>query len=179
MPDAMHDDLKIILYPDPRLRRISDPVPDAEFGPDLRALTDRMLVLMREAKGVGLAAPQVGLNKRLFVMNHTGEPGDDRAYVNPALAHTAESAEEEADEGCLSLPNITIPVLRSKWLRLTARDPEGNPVDVTADGFETRVWQHEADHLDGVMLIDKMGPVGKLTFRKTLKEMVEAFARKS
>ena len=176
----MHDDLKIILYPDPRLRRVCDPVPEADFGPDLRALADRMLALMREAKGVGLAAPQVGITRRLFVMNHTGEPADDRAYVNPTLAHPAAGAEavdEEADEGCLSLPNITIPVLRSKTLRLTARDPEGNPVDVTADGFETRVWQHEADHLDGIMLIDKMGPVGKLTFRKTLKEMEDAFKK--
>ncbi len=176
----MHDDLKIILYPDPRLRRVCDPVPEGDFGPDLRALADRMLALMREAKGVGLAAPQVGITRRLFVMNHTGEPADDRAYVNPALSHPPDAAaEEEADEGCLSLPNITIPVLRSKTLRLTARDPEGNPVDVTADGFETRVWQHEADHLDGIMLVDKMGPVGKLTFRKTLKEMEDAFKRGS
>ena len=173
----MHDDLKIILYPDPRLRKVSAPVADAEFGPDLRALADRMLELMREAKGVGLAAPQVGISKRLFVMNHTGEPADDRAYVNPVLTEPEPAGEEEADEGCLSLPNITIPVLRSRALRLTARDPEGNPVDIGASGFETRVWQHEADHLDGIMLLDKMGPVGKMTFRKTLKEMEEAFRR--
>ena len=168
--------LSIVKYPDPRLRRVSRPLADDEFTPALSAIVARMFDLMREAKGVGLAAPQVGLNVRLFVMNPTGEPADDAAYANPVLLPHGEPGDEEADEGCLSLPNITIPVLRSKNLRLTGRDPRtGDAVDVASSGFPTRVWQHEADHLDGVMLIDKMGPVGKLTFRKTLREMEEAY----
>lgn len=173
------DDLRIVLYPDPRLRRISRPVRDDEFGPGLVALAARMFQVMRDLKGVGLAAPQVGLNVRLFVMNPTGEPADDRAYVNPVLnpPEGTDDGDEEAEEGCLSLPNIHIPVLRSKSLRLTGRDPAGAAVDVTDAGFATRIWQHEADHLDGVMLVDKMSPVGKLTFRKTLREMEEAFGR--
>src|SRR4051812_7283766 len=98
----MYEDLKIIFYPDPRLSKMSKPV--TAFDQKLRELAARMFVLMRENRGVGLAAPQVGLNIRLFVMNATGKPEDDRIYVNPELSEPL--GEEEAEEGCLSLPQI-------------------------------------------------------------------------
>src|SRR5215211_3289943 len=98
----MYEDLQIIQYPDPRLKKASLPV--EKFDESLKALAARMFQLMREARGVGLAAPQVGQNVRMFVMNHTGEPADDRVYVNPELVD-AEGA-EEGEEGCLSLPGI-------------------------------------------------------------------------
>src|ERR1700748_38254 len=106
----MYEDLKIILWPDPRLRKIRQPV--GTFDDSLAALSARMFELMREARGVGLAAPQVGLNIRLFVANATGEPGDDIVYVNPTLSDA--DGEEEAEEGCLSLPKINGHILRSK-----------------------------------------------------------------
>src|SRR5688572_4213107 len=110
----MYEDLKIVLWPDPRLKKISKPV--ESFDASLKELSGRMLQLMREAKGVGLAAPQVGLNIRLFVMNATGEPEDDRVYVNPTLSGGDD--DEEAEEGCLSLPEIHAKIVRFKQMKL-------------------------------------------------------------
>src|SRR5687767_12870062 len=154
----MFEELKIILYPDPRLKKMSQPV--EVFDESLRLLAARMLELMREAKGVGLAAPQVGQNLRLFVMNPTGEPGADRIYVNPVL--TEAEGEEESEEGCLSLPGIHVNVVRSKQVRMQAQDLDGKPINEVASGFVSRVWQHETDHLNGTMLTDRMGPVARM-----------------
>jgi len=169
----MYDDLKIIEYPDPRLRKVSTPV--ASFDSSLKALAAKMLSLMREARGVGLAAPQVGQNIRLFVMNHTGDPKDDRAYVNPDL--TEAEGSEEAEEGCLSLPGINANIVRDKTLRIRAKDLDGNDIDEKATGYLARVWQHEFDHLNGTMIIDRMGPVAKMANRKALREMEEKFRK--
>src|SRR3954467_5770727 len=122
---AMFEELKIIQYPDPRLKKLSKPI--GEIDATIRALAARMFELMREHKGVGLAAPQVGQNLRMFVMNHTGEPGDDRVYINPELTE-AEGA-EESEEGCLSLPGLNVRVVRDKTLRMRAKDAEGNDID--------------------------------------------------
>jgi peptide deformylase len=163
----MFEDLQIIKYPDPRLRKMSEPV--TRFDDDLAHLAARMFELMKEARGVGLAAPQVGHNIRLFVMNPTAEPDAARVYVNPVLSDA--DGEEEGEEGCLSLPNINAKVWRSKTLRLQAQDLQGNPIDETADGYIARVWQHETDHLNGTMIIDRMGPVARLAARRILREL--------
>ena len=167
----MFEDLKIILYPDPRLKKMSQPV--QEFDERLRLLAVRMLELMREAKGVGLAAPQVGENIRMFVMNPTNEPGDDRVYVNPEL--TDVEGEEEAEEGCLSLPGIHVKVVRNKQIRMRAQDLDGKPVEEVASGFIPRVWQHETDHLNGTMLTDRMGPVARMANRRILNDLKEQY----
>jgi peptide deformylase len=167
----MYQDLKIILYPDPRLKKMSQPV--TAFDERLRALAARMFELMREAKGVGLAAPQVGENVRLFVMNATQEPGDDRVYVNPVLSDF--EGEEEQEEGCLSLPGIHVNVTRGKQVRMQAQDLEGRPIEEVATGFPARVWQHEFDHLNGTLLTDRMGPVAKMAHRKVLGELKEQY----
>jgi peptide deformylase len=167
----MYEDLKIILYPDPRLKKISAPVTD--FDERLRALAARMFELMREAKGVGLAAPQVGENVRLFVMNATQDPADDRVYVNPVLSDF--EGDEEQEEGCLSLPGIHVNVNRGKQVRMQAQDLDGRPIEEVASGFPARVWQHEFDHLNGTLLTDRMGPVAKMTHRKVLNELKEQY----
>ena len=167
----MYENLQIIHWPDPRLKKASVPV--VRFDDRLRFLACRMLELMREAKGVGLAAAQVGHNVRLFVMNPTGQPQDDRIYVNPTL--TDGDGEEEVEEGCLSLPGIYIPVPRFKTLRILAQDVEGNPIDQVESGYLARIWQHELDHLNGTLLTDRMGAVAKLTNRKKLKELDEEY----
>ena len=167
----MYEDLAIILWPDPRLKKVSKPV--ETFDDDLKALAARMLELMRAAKGVGLAAPQVGLNLRLFVMNATGEPGDDRVYVNPVL--TDGDGDEESEEGCLSLPDIHINVVRFKQMKMTAQDLDGRPIEEAANGFVARVWQHEFDHLNGTLLTDRMGAVARMAARRTLKELEERY----
>ena len=167
----MYEDLKIILYPDPRLKKISAPV--KAFDERLRALAARMFELMREAKGVGLAAPQVGENVRLFVMNATQDPADDRVYVNPVLSDF--EGEEEQEEGCLSLPGIHVNVNRGKQVRMQAQDLDGRPIEEVATGFNARVWQHEFDHLNGTMLTDRMGPVAKMANRRILNELREQY----
>ncbi len=168
----MYENLSIIKYPDPRLKRIAKPV--TAFDDDLMALTTQMFDLMRLAKGVGLAAPQVGVDLRLFVMNATGEPADDKVYINPVL--TDGDGTEADEEGCLSLPTIYIQVERDISLHMRAQDLTGQFFDEDATGFVARVWQHENDHLNGVMLTDRMGPVAKMTFRKKLKEMEADYA---
>src|SRR5215471_1707782 len=150
----MFEDLEIIHYPDPKLRKISEPV--ERFDDNLRTLVAKMFELMRAHKGVGLAAPQVGQNIRLFIMNPSGEAGDDRVYVNPTLSEPAGS-EEEGEEGCLSLPEILGKIMRTKTLRMDAQDLEGNPFTDTQSGYIARIWQHEFDHLNGTLIIDRMG----------------------
>src|SRR5437016_5084810 len=117
----MFEDLQIIHYPDPRLRKMSEPV--TVFDDRLKALAAKMFELMREQKGVGLAAPQVGENIRLFIVNPTGEANDDRIYANPMLSEPA-GAEEEGEEGCLSLPDINGKIMRTKSMRIDAQDLE-------------------------------------------------------
>src|SRR4051812_38944028 len=120
----MLDDITIIHYPDPRLKKVSAPV--TVFNEELRDLAAKMFELMRASKGVGLAAPQVGRNIRMFVMNATGKPEDDKVYVNPVL--TEGEGDEEGEEGCLSIPDLRINVVRSRSLRIQARDLTGHPI---------------------------------------------------
>ena len=167
----MYEDLKIILWPDPRLKKVSKEV--VTFDDTLKALTERMFELMREHRGVGLAAPQVGLNIRLFVMNPTGQPEDDRIYVNPILSEA--EGEDEAEEGCLSLPAINVNVWRAKKMRMDAQNLTGQKFQQEATGYHARIWQHEFDHLNGMLLTDRMGPVAKLANRKILRELEEKY----
>ncbi len=161
----MFEDTNIIFYPDPRLREKCRTI--ETFDDALKALAGRMFELMREHHGVGLAAPQVGQTVRMFVMNHSGKPEDDRVYVNPVLSDP--DGDEEAEEGCLSLPKINIDVLRSRDMRMTAQDLDGKPIEQFESGYIARIWQHETDHLNGVLLLNHMGPVQKLSCRKQLR----------
>jgi peptide deformylase len=168
----MYEDLQIIQYPDPRLKKV--PLPVETFDESLTALAARMFQLMREARGVGLAAPQVGQNIRMFVMNHSGDPADDRVYINPELSEAEGS--EESEEGCLSLPGLNVRVIRDKTMRIRARDLDGNDIDQVETGYIARVWQHEFDHLNGTLITDRMGPVAKMAARKILRELEEKYA---
>ncbi|HSU67148.1 MAG TPA: peptide deformylase [Tepidisphaeraceae bacterium] len=170
----MPDELKIILYPDPRLKKRSEPV--TVFDDNLRDMVVQMFKLMRESHGVGLAAPQVGVNLRLFVMNPSGEPGDDQVYINPVLSDG--DGNDDAEEGCLSLPDIRVKITRDKAITIRAQDLDGTPFEQSATGFVTRVWQHEFDHLNGILITDRMGPVAKMTHRKRLKELEDLYKKK-
>ncbi len=165
-------DLYIVHYPDPRLRKVSAPV--TKFDDELAALAERMLELMRASKGVGLAAPQVGVNRRLIVVNPTGEAQDLRVYVNPAIHEPHGSV--EAEEGCLSLPGINVQIRRAQTCRLTAQDLQGRPVELTLADLPARIVQHETDHLNGVLIIDRMGPTDKIATRKTLRALEQTLA---
>jgi peptide deformylase len=170
-PPDMYEELNIILWPDPRLKRVSEPV--AVFDEKLAALAARMFVLMRENHGVGLAAPQVGQNVRLFVMNATQNPEDDRIYVNPEL--TDADGEEEDEEGCLSLPKIKAIIPRNRTMKIQAFDLQGKPFEQTETGYVARIWQHEFDHLNGTLILDRMGPSPRMLARKLLKDLEEQY----
>jgi peptide deformylase len=137
-------------YPDVALRMEAREV--TEFDDYLRQLVERMQHLMKDAQGVGLAATQLGVLQRVFVF----EPDDDgaRTVVNPRLETTGDDTETD-DEGCLSLPQVHVPVERATNVVLTGKDPAGNDVRYELEGLAARVAQHENDHLDGVLIIDR------------------------
>lgn len=159
--------LSIVIYPDPVLRNRCAPV--VSFTPELRALSEKMLRLMRNANGVGLAAPQVGISTRLFVCNPTGEQKDDLVVVNPRFIELAGG--EEGAEGCLSIPEVTVNVRRATHALLEAEDIEGNTFRVAGDGLPARVWQHETDHLDGRLIIDQMSTSDEIANRRAIKQL--------
>jgi peptide deformylase len=163
--------LRILHYPDPRLRTPCQTVTD--FSPQLAALAARMLEMMKAAKGVGLAAPQVGAMLRMFVMNTTPEPENARIYVNPVIRNPAGTT--EAEEGCLSIPNVNAQIRRASRCTLTAQDLQGRTVELEGADLTARVWQHETDHLNGVLILDRMGPGDKIAARKALKSLEDAF----
>lgn len=165
---------RIIHYPDPRLRVTCAPV--REFGEEIAALAARMLQLMEEGNGVGLAGPQAGIGLRLFVANPTGEPEDAQILINPELIDLTGVA--EAEEGCLSLPDIRVNVRRAKRCRIRAQDVTGKAFEWEADGLVARIWQHETDHLDGRLIIDRMDATDKIANRKKIAELEAKFARK-
>src|SRR5262245_2559964 len=140
-------------YPDPVLRMEARPV--EEFDDDLRRLVARMKDLMQEANGVGLAATQVGVLRRVFVFS----PEDEvvLALVNPTLEVRGDETETD-DEGCLSIQGITVPVDRVTLVRLEGRDENGEQVAYDLDGMAARIAQHEFDHLDGKLMVDRTTP---------------------
>lgn len=168
------DDLQIVLYPDAVLRRKAAPV--QAVTDDIRRLAQRMIELMHEAPGVGLAAPQVGQSIRLFVANPTHEPDDDRVFINPVLKNPSREL-DDYDEGCLSIPMVTASIRRPKAITIEATDLDGNRFSLTSDELAARVWQHEFDHLEGVLIIDRMTPEDKLANQRALREL-EAKAKK-
>jgi peptide deformylase len=143
-------------YPDPVLRMKAREV--EELDESVAELAERMTRLMDEARGVGLAAPQIGIVRRVLVCR-TGDEESAVALVNPRVTASSEEL-EEADEGCLSLgaASIVVPVERPLTVTIEAQTPEGESVRLEAEGLQARVIQHEIDHLDGVLIIDRTSP---------------------
>jgi peptide deformylase len=138
-------------YPDPVLRLEAQEV--VEFDGDLKQLVDRMMQLMQDARGVGLAANQVGILRRVFVIQADDEE-EPRALVNPQIVERSGESEED-DEGCLSMQGVVVSVERPVRVRVEARDEEGSRVTLELEGLPARVAQHELDHLDGVLILDR------------------------
>lgn len=174
--------LTIVHYPHPALREKARPV--ESVTPEVRAVALRMIKLMQEAEGIGLAAPQVGLPWRLFVVHVPEDPEEERSasadpatatllptvYINPVITDPSGPV-EPYEEGCLSLPNITGEVLRPPVVTITATDPEGNRFTHRAGGLLARCFQHELDHLDGVLILDRMSQVSRLKARRAIKDL--------
>jgi peptide deformylase len=161
------DSLKIVHFPHPALRWESKPL--RRVDSELRAMVRQMFELMYEARGIGLAANQVALPYQLFVLNLTGDPeqeDQERVLVNPVIVKRKGTQEEE--EGCLSLPEVFATVRRSKSVQVTAYDLEGNEQTLSADGLEARALQHEIDHLQGILFIDKLAEAARLSVSEEL-----------
>jgi peptide deformylase len=150
----MNSTLKILRYPHPVLRQEAATIKRVDA--ELRSVVRQMFGLMYEAKGVGLAATQVGLPLRLFVANLEAEPqaGEELVFLNPVITHAKGS--EEAEEGCLSLPGIYGRVSRPKQVRVSAYTLAGEEFQQDITGLFARVVQHEFDHLNGVLFIDRL-----------------------
>jgi peptide deformylase len=161
--------LDIVWYPDPVLRRKAEPI--LEIDAELCAVAERMIQLMHRDKGVGLAGPQVGLGKRIFIMCPTAKSGEERVVINPTIAKRSPLKETDT-EGCLSLPGVSGKVERQRAITLTYYDLEGEERSLDLDGFEARVAQHEHDHLEGVLIIDRMGAAERALADKTLKDLI-------
>jgi peptide deformylase len=151
---------------DPVLREHAHDV--TEFDRSLRKLAKRMIRTMHDAPGVGLAAPQVGVLQRLLVYDVDDDP---RVLANPVLDEFSEET-EESDEGCLSVPGVTMPVERPVSVRVRGLDEYGEPVDFRAEGFEARVIQHENDHLDGVLIVDRTSRSARAAALRAMREQV-------
>jgi peptide deformylase len=142
---------QVVKFGDPVLKSKASPV--REFGPELRAEVERMIGIMRDAMGVGLAATQLGVLRRLLVFQ-AGPDGEPTALVNPEVEWLSDEV-VVAEEGCLSLPRVSMDVERPLHARFSGLDVDGEPVQIEASGLEARVLQHELDHLDGVLILDR------------------------
>ncbi len=165
-------EFQIALYPAPILRKPAKPV--EAFDEALQATVDAMYRLMFESKGVGLAAPQVGLNQRILVINDKGDPEDPERNLTLINAKIVARGGDKTlhEEGCLSFPGIYGEIERPERCTVEAFDVKGNPVNQEFDGFLSRVIQHEYDHLEGILLVDRLSQADKLRNKGELQEMV-------
>ena len=171
--------LEILTYPDPRLAKTSEPVTD--FGPELKKLCDDMLETMYAAPGVGLAAPQVNVHKQLVVIDIDYDSSDDdppvlsnknpRIFVNPRI--TEKVGEQICKEGCLSIPGEYEEVVRAEFVTVEYQDENGKPHKLEAEGYLAVAIQHELDHLDGRLFIDRLSLVKSKSIKKRLKREAE------
>lgn len=165
--------LRIVLYPHPVLRHKSKPLRrvDAELKNTVREMFDLMYV----QKGVGLAANQVDLPYRFFIINPEGDPakGEEYVFINPVI--TKRNGTEEAEEGCLSFPEIFAPVKRSAKISVSAYNLAGEEINYELTGLMARAVQHEYDHLDGVLFIDRLSPTALLSVKQAIGDLEQQF----
>jgi peptide deformylase len=168
--------MKIVQYPHPALRHPAKLL--AAIDRQVYLDAGRMLELMYENKGLGLAANQVFLPYRIVVLNPTGDPQQrdrEEVLLNPVILERKGAIEGE--EGCLSFPGLYQKIRRAKTVRVQAYNLRGEVVDKVVSELEARLWQHEVDHLDGILFIDKMGAIARLASRNALKEFEQDFQR--
>ena len=166
--------LQLVTFPHPILRHKSRPI--VRVDAELHELVNQMFEIMYDFRGVGLAANQVALPIRLFVANPSGdrkEKEQEMVFINPVVNKPKGTV--EAEEGCLSLPGINANVFRSKSLDVNAYDLQGNEIAGPVDGFLARIVQHELDHLDGVMFIDRLTEEGQRPLLEDLAKLVRRF----
>ncbi len=162
--------MQVLKYPHPVLFHKSKPL--RRVDAELARWIEEMFELMYEHRGIGLAANQVGLPYRLMVVNLKSDPAekdDEHVFINPVVVRRSGSA--EAEEGCLSFPDVNAPVTRPERVQVTAFNLRGEQVDYNLGGLFARAVQHEVDHLDGILFIDRLSPAALLSIREELEQL--------
>ena len=167
------DKCKITRYPSPVLGEPAKPV--EEIDDNIRLLADKMLDIMVETKGVGLAGPQAGVPLRIFVVSVDGTKEHGKTYINPTIEPSGDL--EPSEEGCLSLPGIYTKVRRYTNCKIKATGLDGKKFTEEATGLLARAFQHENDHLEGRLIVDRIGQVAKIAIRGRLKELREIYEK--
>jgi len=165
---------EVLQFPDPRLKQVSKPI--AQVDDEIRELARDMIEVMYDEPGIGLAAPQVGASIRMFVIDT--EWSDDDAEQNPSVMINPEIVEREGsiswEEGCLSVPDYTATVERDAKITLRATDLDGHPIEEQAEGLRAVCIQHEIDHLDGILFIDRISRLKRSLYVKKRKKQLAA-----
>lgn len=163
---------KICVYPDPVLAKVSDEV--EVIDDEIRTLAADMIETMYDANGVGLAAPQVGVNKRIIVIDDSETRDQPVVYINPVIEKFS-SEKCIIEEGCLSVPDLHANVERPERVSVYAQGLDGEELEIEADGLLARAFQHEIDHLDGILYIHKVSPSEKNAIKDSIKYMEEKY----
>jgi peptide deformylase len=167
--------IRTILYlPDPRLREVAQPV--LTFDDQLHTLIEDMFETMYHARGVGLAAPQIGIGLRLSVIDVVGDKQNQLVIINPEIV--ASEGEKKYEEGCLSVPGAYDTVIRAERVTVKALDRTGTPFELTAEGLLGECLQHEIDHMNGKLFVDLLSPLKKAMARKKLDKFKRQHTRK-
>ncbi|MBM2833544.1 MAG: pdf [Candidatus Brocadiaceae bacterium] len=163
--------MNIVNYPDPVLRQKAKSL--TEINKEVYLKVEEMMELMYQAQGIGLAAPQVGWSVRLFIIDADGDSHEEKVFINPVI--TEEAGELNKEEGCLSFPGIMSKVVRAQRIKAQAYNLKGQKIEIEAEGLAARAWQHELDHLNGCLFIDKMSPANRLAISHQLKEFERSY----
>ncbi|MHC4922542.1 MAG: peptide deformylase [Planctomycetota bacterium] len=169
----MAEPLPIVLYPSPGLRKRTEPV--AEVNDHVREMAERMIVTMHGAHGLGIAAPQVGWNRRVCIVSGTGDAGDEIVLINPEIVE--DEGRIDFEEGCLSFPGIAAVISRAEDVVVEAVGLDGKPFRLEATGLLGRCILHEVDHLDGVLFTTRFTPADKIRNKRALKQLEDRFER--
>ena len=164
---------KITRYPAPVLAKPAKSI--EEINDNIRLLADKMFDIMVEAKGIGLAGPQAGVPFRIFVISTDGTKEHGKVYINPTI--TPSGSIEQNEEGCLSLPGIWTKIRRHTICSVTATGLDGCQFTEEAEGLLARAFQHENDHIEGRLIIDRMGQISRIAVRNRLKELREIYEK--
>ncbi len=160
---------RITHYPAEVLAKCAEPV--EKIDDNIRQLVQKMADIMAENKGIGLAAPQAGVPLRLFIISLDGDRETIKVYINPTVTPLGEI--DLIEEGCLSVPSVYTKIRRYKKCKVTATDLDGNEFTEQADGLCARALQHENDHINGMIIVDRMGTAARIVHRKQLKKLAE------
>ena len=169
--------MKLILYPDPILKKVAKPLKTIDN--EVREKVREMFELMYMERGIGLSAPQVAWGTRLFILNIAGElgEGEERVYINPEI--TTSEGNEIEEEGCLSIPEIRAKVARPETVTIQAQGLDGNLFTEEIDGLHARVAQHELDHLDGILFVQRVIAAEQIQIKSALKKLAKEGASHS